>query len=48
MENLQAYFGDSPSVNELMTPDPRIRGGAWPSLRAAAARSHTRNLGHSI
>ena len=32
MENLQAYIGDSPSVNELMTPDPRIQGGACRTL----------------
>ena len=32
MENLQAYFGASPSVNELMTPDP-IRGGRAPPWR---------------
>ena len=32
MENLQAYFGDSPSVNELMTPDQRIQGGVCRTL----------------
>ena len=32
MENLQAYFGDSPSVNELLAPDPRIQGGACRTL----------------
>lgn len=35
MENLQAYFGDSPSVNELVTPDPRIQGGACRTLLQA-------------
>ena len=38
MENLQAYFGASPSVNELMTPDPRIQGGACRTLRLMAIR----------
>ena len=32
MENLQACFGDSPTVNELLTPDPRIQGGACRTL----------------
>ena len=27
MDNLQACLGDSPSVNELLAPDPRIQGG---------------------
>ena len=36
MENLQAYFGDSPSVNELLAPDPWIQGGrATPCAHAA-------------
>ena len=36
MENLQAYFGDSPSVNELLALDPRIQGGACRSLALAS------------
>ena len=36
MDNLQACLGDSPSVNELVTPDPRIQGGACRSLALAS------------
>ena len=32
MDNLQACFGDSPSLNELLAPDPRIQGGGVPVL----------------
>ena len=35
MDNLQACLGDSPSVNELLAPDPRIQGGACRSLAAS-------------
>ena len=45
MENLQACFGDSPTVNELLTPDPRIQGGACRTLDAGCPERPDVNAG---